>query len=216
MCGPIALALPGQYQSRTTLITSRLLYNGGRVVTYVALGLIAGFVGKTIFLAGYQSTLSITLGILILLAVILPSGTVARFVGIASFHRLQERIRASWGKLFRNSSHLSLLSIGLLNGFLPCGLVYAAMAGAASTGSIIEGGTFMLFFGLGTFPIMMVTSLLGNFVSQSVRSVLRRFVPIAGIILGVLFILRGLSLGIPYISPDLFPGIENADQMKCH
>ena len=91
--------------------------------------------------------------------------------------------------------------IGLLNGFLPCGLVYVALAGAITTGGWVMGGLYMVTFGLGTLPVMLAVSLAGRLLGTGFRTKLTRLVPIAGTVLAMLFILRGLSLGIPFVSP---------------
>ena len=90
---------------------------------------------------------------------------------------------------------------GIINGFLPCGFVYVALAGAMTTGDFISGALFMSLFGLGTIPIMLGTSLVGKFVTRGLRSKMNKLIPVFAIVLAIIFILRGLSLGIPYLSP---------------
>jgi sulfite exporter TauE/SafE len=94
-----------------------------------------------------------------------------------------------------------LFTIGLLNGFLPCGPVYAALAAAIATGGIMSGSLFMFLFGLGTLPFLLTISLIGNLISINLRKKLSKLVPITIVIIGLLFVLRGMGLGIPYISP---------------
>jgi sulfite exporter TauE/SafE len=93
--------------------------------------------------------------------------------------------------------------IGLLNGLLPCGLVYLALASAVAAGSAVNGAAFMAFFGLGTLPAMFAIAVFGNFMRQGIRLKLRRAVPAFMTVMALLLILRGLSLGIPYLSPDM-------------
>ena len=88
-------------------------------------------------------------------------------------------------------------------GFLPCGLVYTALAGAAASGDIIYGGIFMLLFGLGTIPALVILSIIGKQTKINWQALIKKALPAMALILGCLLILRGLSLGIPYISPDL-------------
>jgi len=104
-------------------------------------------------------------------------------------------------RLFSQRSFSSLIAIGLMNGLLPCGLVYVAISGAINTPDILQGAAFMALFGLGTIPMMLVVSLGGNLLSMGIRNKLRRVVPFFIVLLGLLFILRGMSLGIPYVSP---------------
>ncbi|HOW32340.1 MAG TPA: sulfite exporter TauE/SafE family protein, partial [Bacteroidales bacterium] len=99
-------------------------------------------------------------------------------------------------------SFSSLFLIGLLNGLLPCGLVYIAIAGSIGSGSALMGAIYMALFGLGTMPMLLAINLSGGFISTSLRKKINKLIPILVIIVGILFILRGLSLGIPYISPS--------------
>lgn len=203
MCGPITLALPGGFDKKLSWIVGRVLYNLGRIVTYALLGIIFGIIGQSIALAGYQQSLSIALGVVILLGVFLPSKYAGKLFPFAPFQKMMFAIRNFWGRLFRNNSHPSLFTIGVLNGFLPCGFVYVGLAGAMSTGGIWSGAAYMALFGFGTFPIMLATALAGNWIGIEVRRFIQKLVPIGAVLLAVLFILRGLSLGIPYISPKM-------------
>jgi len=112
-------------------------------------------------------------------------------------------LKAELGRLFRSQSRFSLLFIGLLNGLLPCGFVYLGLAGSLTTGSVWGGMAYMGLFGLGTVPLMLVVSLSGHLVSVGVRQFVSRLLPVGMVVLGILFVLRGLGLGIPYVSPML-------------
>ncbi len=203
MCGPIAIALPGTAERKWYYATGRLTYNLGRIVTYAALGAVCGLVGHTIFVAGYQESLSIFLGVLILLGLLLPSKYGKYITGAKVHEALNLRLRKVWGKLMSRHTIGSMFVIGLLNGFLPCGLVYVALAGSVATGSVLGGAAYMSLFGLGTIPVMFAMSLFGTLVGVGVKRTINRLLPVGVIILASLFILRGLSLGIPYISPNL-------------
>ncbi len=201
MCGPIVVALPLKNQSIFTKILGTVLYNSGRVATYGLLGMLFGLLGKGIHMAGFQQWTSILLGIAMIVSVLFPvvfreKITVGNLLtGMAA--RLIGRLK----KLFASRSYHSLLLIGLLNGLLPCGLVYIAIAGAINTGSVVSGIFFMVFFGLGTVPLLLLATLASDAIGQQVRVRMQRVVPYFVFFLGVLFILRGMSLGIPYISP---------------
>jgi len=203
MCGPIAVALPGGAERKWYYAAGRFMYNLGRVLTYAALGAVCGLVGKTIFMAGYQESLSIALGILILLALILPSKYGKYLTGAKLHEEMSLRLRSVWGRLMSKHSIGSLFIVGILNGFLPCGLVYVALAGAVATGSVLGGISYMTLFGLGTIPVMFAMALFGTLVGVGVKRTLRKLLPVGAVILAALFILRGMSLGIPYISPNL-------------
>jgi len=215
MCGPIVLALPQTDQGRLAFWTGRILYNLGRVITYSIIGVIGGFIGQTIFAGGYQQTLSIAMGILILLFVFLPSKYAARIVG-AGFHaRIMSGLKGVWAKLMLRKSVGSLFVIGLLNGFLPCGLVYIALAGALATGDTVKGAMFMAAFGIGTIPVMLGMSLAGKALAVSLKKHMGKLVPIGGVLLAALFILRGMSLGIPYVSPKVEQTADGQTTVKC-
>jgi sulfite exporter TauE/SafE len=203
MCGPIVLALPAGSRTKGGYIIGRIFYNVGRIITYSIFGLIGGIIGKQIVLTGYQNVLSIAVGITILLVLIRPVRFLRKIHLIPQSDFITSRLKKIWGPLLRSGSNLSLLGIGILNGFLPCGFVYLALAGAISTGGIISGIIYMAMFGLGTAPILLALSITGQIVSLGLRRKINRLLPVGAVILAVIFILRGLSLGIPYLSPDI-------------
>jgi sulfite exporter TauE/SafE len=215
MCGPIAVALPIGKVSRARHVIGRVTYNLGRILTYALLGVGAGLVGQVIKVSGYQQALSIVLGVLILLAVVLPGRFGAILIGSRLHARLFEPIRRYWGRLFGQNSVRSMFVVGLLNGFLPCGLVYGALAGAAITGEPLSGALYMAVFGAGTFPVMFAMSLIGRMFGAGFRMKLRRLVPVGAVVLGLLFVLRGMSLGIPYISPKMEQHSGGQTEVKC-
>lgn len=199
MCGPLALALPGRDRSGAAYVLGRLAYNLGRVVTYCGLGLIFGVVGKSFWMAGVQRWTSITLGLLLIFGLFL-----SRKLALSKpVVLLVQRLKLAMGGLLRRRSLVALGLLGLLNGLLPCGLVYVACAGAAATGGVVSGLEYMAVFGLGTVPVMFVISVSGKLMPTALRIRLVRVVPLSIILLAILLILRGMSLGIPYVSPDL-------------
>ena len=200
MCGPIALAVPVRRTSRFSVFRDSLIYNSGRVVSYAFMGLLFGLLGQGFALAGWQSWLSIAVGTLLLLTLLLPGRIFHVHPGV---FRLLERIKNRVRRQFGIKTSRSLLLIGVLNGFLPCGLVYLGIAGAAATGHSLKGALFMAVFGLGTFPAMLTVSALKNYMSIRFRSHIRRAVPVFVGIMAIMLILRGLNLGIPYISPSV-------------
>jgi uncharacterized protein len=202
MCGPLALALPQAGNSRTGYLAGRMAYNLGRITTYCLLGVVFGLLGKTIFLAGIQRWVSIALG-LALLAGLFASRRLAMWQPITG---LVGRLKVRMSALLRQRSFLALAMLGLLNGLLPCGLVYVAGAGATATGGILASVVYMAAFGAGTVPMMLAISLSGKLVPTSLRLNLSRAIPISVFLLATLLILRGMSLGIPYLSPDLAAG----------
>ncbi len=216
MCGPIAIALPLGNKGIINRIAGGLSYNIGRIITYGILGAIFGLLGKGIEMAGLQQWASILLGIAMILSIIAP----AVFHGKVKLERLffgyAGKMISSFRKLFTISSIPSLFLIGLLNGLLPCGLVYIAIAGAINTNSIINGIFYMVIFGLGTIPIMLSIPLLGNMVGNTFRKRYSKVLSGFIIILGILFVLRGLSLGIPFLSPPKKMLVPHTKSMKMH
>ena len=216
MCGPIALALPIQNNNRLNLIVGRLLYNIGRAITYAAIGLVFGLVGQSLSLAGLQQSVSIIAGVLILLMVLLPSKISQKIYLLKPAYGFSNFLKRKFGTLLRKKSVASTFLIGLLNGFLPCGLVYIAVAGAIATGSFLDGAAYMFVFGIGTLPIMLTVSLAGNFIGLNVRKRINKLIPAFMIVLAFLFILRGMNLGIPYISPQLQQTEITDESVICH
>ena len=202
MCGPIAVALPGSRGLMRSYLSGRVLYNIGRTITYTLMGAVLGLLGLGVWLAGYQQALSVVTGAGIVVVTLIswnrswiPSCRV--FTGLAShFERMMR-------PLMQSNSQLGMLAIGVVNGFLPCGLVYVALAAALATGSIYGGMAYMALFGLGTAPVMFLVAVSPGFLSGKWRLRLQKAIPWLAILVGVLLILRGLSLGIPFISPDL-------------
>jgi len=199
MCGPLALAVPLHTHTFAGIIVSRIVYNLGRLATYCLLGIIFGVVGQTLFLAGLQRWVSIALGILMLLG-LLGSRKLALSSPVTA---LLQRLKATMSPLLRGHSRFSLAALGLLNGLLPCGLVYVACAGATTSHDVGSGVCYMAAFGLGTLPMMLAIGISRRLVLVSLRLHLRKAIPVSIFLLASLLILRGMSLGIPYVSPEL-------------
>jgi sulfite exporter TauE/SafE len=201
MCGPIAVALPVNNRSWTLKILGTLLYNLGRAITYAAMGAFFGILGEGFKLGGIQSWVSIGMGIVMILSVLFPViFRKTKFLD-SIIYGYVSKLKTSLSPLFRNRNLGSLLIIGLLNGLLPCGLVYVALASAIATSSVANGALFMFLFGLGTLPLLALVTIAGNFISGRFKRIMNKLIPFVIFIIGVLFILRGMNLGIPYISP---------------
>ena len=216
MCGPIALALPVSKRSIAGRVVGRLSYNLGRAITYGVLGALTGLLGKAISFAGWQQRLSIFAGVLMLLVVLWPSKySLIPWSKIVRL-KLPDFFSRWWGALFARERTDSLFLIGLLNGFLPCGLVYIALAGAATTADPLSGALYMIVFGLGTLPVMFLLTIAGSALAQRFKKRINRVVPFGIALIAVLFILRGMSLGIPYVSPHLPQDSQTTFQKICH
>ena len=216
MCGPIALALPIPKSSNISFVTGRIFYNVGRALTYSVMGAVFGLLGGRIIFSGFQQALSISLGILILSIIFLPSQYKRKFISLSIIQKINQPLRQAIGILFKQGTFSSLFLIGVLNGFLPCGFVYIGLAGAAATGDAVSGGAFMFLFGLGTFPAMFAASVFGKFINLNVRQKIRKLMPAFAVMLAVIFILRGMNLGIPYVSPNLNARTNTSENLDCH
>jgi uncharacterized protein len=216
MCGPIAIAVPLNNTSWFTRISGGLVYNIGRIITYGILGLIFGFAGKGLSMGGLQQWASVGIGVIMIISVLLPlAGNAGKKVREFT-DKFTFRLKKSFGKLLSVRTYSSLFTIGLLNGFLPCGLVYIALAGAILMTGPQNGALYMVIFGLGTIPVMLGIALAGNLISLKFRRKANRIIPYFIVLLGLLFILRGLNLGIPYVSPKIIKTSETVTMDCCH
>lgn len=213
MCGPLALALPVKHLPATERRFSVGLYHTGRISTYIAIGMVFGFLGRRIYLAGLQQWLSVISGIIILffVAQYFIARTPKSPAFIQAFHNNLNKFMA---KQFKSPSLKSFLLLGMANGLLPCGMVYIAVALALSTNSITHGAVLMSMFGFGTLPALIALSYVGSFVNISIRNKVKRIMPVIMAFIAILLILRGLNLGIPYVSPVMANAPKDA--IICH
>jgi uncharacterized protein len=208
MCGPIALALPfNKNSSLASLLPGRLTYNIGRLISYMIIGLILGSIGNMLAIAGFQQNLSILSGVILILIAI--SGFLGLTKGKALVNKWMSKM---FRGRFKSDKISSMLSIGILNGFLPCGLVYMAATMALTEANPIQAAGFMLVFGVGTYPLMLLVSLSPALLSSKRRMRIKNLAPYIAMFMGILFILRGSNLDIKYISPKV--DIEN-ETMEC-
>jgi uncharacterized protein len=202
MCGPIALMLPVDRNNPTKKATQIITYHFGRLTAYATIGLVFGLLGKGFYLAGIQQQLSIFIGFAMILFLIIPEKKLAPYNFSKPVLKVITAIKQSLGQQFKNKSYHSFFTIGLLNGFLPCGMVYVALFGAIAMQNMLYGALYMFVFGLGTIPLMSSIVYIQSFLTIAIRSKIQKCIPYVGIFIGILFILRGLGLGIPYISPN--------------
>ncbi|MES2679458.1 MAG: sulfite exporter TauE/SafE family protein [Bacteroidota bacterium] len=207
MCGPIALSLPVHNKPPLLRYLLILSYNAGRIITYSLLGLLAGIIGRSFILAGLQQALSISVGVGLLAFVFI------RFKNGLSVNPFFLWIKTVFARAFSIGRNSSLFLVGLLNGLLPCGLVYVGLAGAVATGGLLSGALFMAAFGAGTLPMMLLLPLAGSWITPSARSRMRSLVPVMITAMALFLILRGLNLGIPYLSPKIN---TTEKSMICH
>ena len=202
MCGPIAFVLPIDKTNKKKMAWQTFLYHFGRLFTYSLIGLLFGLIGRGLYLTGFQQKLSILIGVLMILTIITPVHLFNKYNFSRPLYRIIGKVKSNLGLYLKKKSNKAIFSIGFFNGFLPCGLVYIALFGSISEADAFNGALFMFFFGLGTIPMMTGAVVLGNFLKLSIRNRIQKAIPIFVIIVGLLFILRGMGLGIPFVSPN--------------
>lgn len=213
MCGPIALAIPMHQHSRWQLVQNSLLYNFGKATTYTILGFLVGIIGEGLVFAGLQKWLSILTGIFILVVVLYAVNLEQKFVALPYFNRLFFHLKSSLGHVLKSTSQLAIFSTGLLNGLLPCGLVYLALASAVSLGGFWESGLFMFAFGIGTMPLMLLLIFTGNTTYLKSRLALQKLYPAFLVVLAFWFIYRGVYF---YLPPDFQLSAALELMPMCH
>jgi sulfite exporter TauE/SafE len=213
MCGPLALSLPFQVFNGFYKWMAVLFYNIGRVFTYIGIGLAAGLLGRGVNWFGLTQTISIVLGFIIVFSVLLPrlfpKTELSLLKGftqwqINAMQKIMQKQSAGWMFVF-----------GLLNGLLPCGLVYTAVAASLVAHNVYESMLFMGFFGMGTIPAMILLVAAAQYLPKNIRNQFRKLVPVFSFIIGCLLILRGLNLDIPFVSPYLNSAIQGKGAIHC-
>lgn len=211
MCGPIALIIQFQFLQGWKRAAGIALYHAGRISVYAVLGAIL-FSVKTIFTPQVQQYVSIILGVTLLV------------IGLLTFLPAIIRIKLPWtsfvvqaiGRFVAKPGLPALFISGILNGLLPCGLVYMALSASIMTGSMAQSVMFMYAFGAGTIPVLVSITVFKTRLKLFNRPSIKKLVPVMMFVFGTLFVIRGLNLGIPMLSPKIT--IEQA-QIKttcCH
>ena len=209
MCGPIALALPAG-NGFNAFFFHRLLYNSGRVITYTLLGTMLGLAGGVFNWLGWQKWLAMGLGTLMFVFAIFSFRLNYNYPVPALLTRALALLKSKLVQLFNHKGPLPALFTGVLNGFLPCGLVYLAMGTALASGNAIEGAFFMMLFGLATLPAMLMTSMVGRIAGRNLRTKLLRFSPVFIGVLAVVIFLRGYFIVVPQTEPGIGMKIQES------
>lgn len=212
MCGPLVLALPLTRSERMSIAWQSFIYNSGRVVVYGILGLLLGVIGWGIQISGFQKILSIAIGVIMIITALkawLPSFNISRYSIGQKFSAYSNQVIK---KLFTINNNFSALRIGMINGLLPCGLVYVALASSVTLASPLKSMSYMLLFGIGTMP-MMLAIMIGGRMFKGVARKLKFLLPIFTVLLGIYLIMRGLSLHVADNPQDILDGIV---KMSCH
>jgi len=210
MCGPLIMSVPVQHLPQHKKIWGILLYQFGRISTYMIMGVLAGVIGWRIGIAGWQQVFSVLMGMAILFF-LLSQVFFKKIKGWAWFNQKITKL-ISWS--MRRHSFSGMYMVGVANGLLPCGMVYIAISGAMASGSILNAMVFMFVFGLGTLPALFSLAFWGTRLSWQNRQNMRKLVPYIVGLTAILLIIRGLNLNIPYMSP--FISERSADTVSCH
>ena len=217
MCGPIAFMLPVSHDKPAKKALQILLYHLGRILAYAVIGLVFGLIGQSFMAFGYQQHISIAVGVIMIVLVLIPQSYIQPYKIFKPFFRFISGVKAELGKALKKKTLDTFFSLGFLNGFLPCGLVYMAVVGAFATEGLLESSFYMVLFGAGTIPMMTTVVYAQSFIKKHLKFNYKKLIPYAVVIIGILFILRGMGLGIKYISPKLTPETEQVQaRMECH
>ncbi|WOD42419.1 sulfite exporter TauE/SafE family protein [Hwangdonia lutea] len=215
MCGPIAFMLPVDRSNSTKKVIQISVYHFGRLLAYSLIGLVFGLVGKSLYIFGLQQQLSIVIGVLMIVVVLIPVQYFNKYNFSKPIYQLISKVKTALGKALKKKTTDTFLTIGFLNGFLPCGLVYMAVFASITTAHAFQGSLYMMLFGLGTIPLMTSAIYLGKFLNTTIKQRIQKAIPVFVVVIGLLFIVRGLGLGIPYLSPAPITEIASGD-IDCH
>ncbi len=215
MCGPIAFLLPLDRDNNFKKLMQIFLYHSGRIFSYAIIGLVFGVVGKGFSLFGLQQQLSIIIGVIMLVLVLIPKRKLGKLNPENAGFKFVTKLKNHLGHELRKKRPDTFFTVGFLNGFLPCGLVYMAVFGAIAGGSALEGSLYMVLFGLGTIPLMTSAIWISNIISVKSRKYIRRLIPVFVGVIAIMFILRGMGLGIPYLSPKQQTE-QISSEFECH
>ena len=212
MCGPLMLSLPnaaGGHKGRA--LWESIQYQLGRILTYALLGLLFGLLGKGIALAGLQKGLSVFAGVMMIAAGFWAWRFEQMALLLPGVGRITAWVKSGMGRLIHRHPDGASLLFGVLNGLLPCGLVYAALAGAIASVGPMEGALFMIVFGLGTSPLMIATAYWGRQWGRTLKTRFRTIQPILLAVAGLLLLQRGLHLDL-----SLFESAVPPADLDCH
>ncbi len=217
MCGPIAFMLPVSHDKPLKKGIQIFLYHLGRLLAYAVIGLVFALVGQGFTAFGYQQHISIAVGVIMIILVLIPQSYIKPIKIFTPFFRFINGIKSELGKALKQKSYDTFFSLGFLNGFLPCGLVYMAVIAAFATSSFTDSILYMVLFGVGTIPMMTGVIYAQSFIKKYLKFNYKKLIPIAVVIVGLLFILRGMGLGIKYISPKMEAPTDKVEaSINCH
>lgn len=216
MCGPIAFMLPLDQNNGAKKIVQLSSYHFGRLLAYGSLGLLFGFLGKGLSLFGVQQKLSVAVGIIMIVLVAVPRAASLGGGLSKPIYRVLGKLKSKLGVELQRKTSDVFLTIGFLNGLLPCGLVYMAILGATGLAQGLEAGAYMVLFGLGTIPLMTTVVYSKRFLMGPLKQRAKKIISVFVLLMGAMFIIRGLGLGIPYMSPKPVQTDLITTSLECH
>lgn len=214
MCGPLAFNVSiNRSRSLYNTIVNALSYNMGRILTYTLLGLLFGFIGNVFNLTSTQKWISIALGVFFIISFLIAKTPERLFLNTSVGKSINNTTYQLLNGLLKRSKTTPTFMIGMVNGLLPCGLVYVAISGALMATSHIGGMQFMLYFGLGTLPMMFIIMLLPTLGSKKSIKGFNKVLPYVNLLFGIFLIYRALAVNLP-LDLNFMEAVDNP--IMCH
>ena len=152
MCSPLLMAVTNLTKS---VVLNRVLYNGGRILTYAALGSMFSGVGSFLPISPFQDLLSLLFGAAIIIVAFFRFGHIKIPFLFSGVNRLTSFLKEKFAFLLKRKTFAAVFLMGALNGFLPCGMTLIALSYCLLLTGPVDGFNFMLLFGVGTLPVMI-------------------------------------------------------------
>lgn len=214
MCGPIAFGFQKfNPHHRSRLLLNGIIYNSGRILTYTFLGFVLGVIGQAFWVSGIQKTISVVAGIFFIFLFFKSMDLEQVLFRIPGFRFILSKYSNFISTSFSERMYHNGFVLGIINGLIPCGLVYIALAGALLEGDIISSMTFMFLFGLGTFPMMFFVVVGSGYLNFNSRKIFTKVTPYLQLAMGMWFMYRGLSIDYP-MDIDFYLSLK--DGPLCH
>ena len=212
MCGPIAFVLPVGQRSKSGKILGISIYNLGRITTYSILGLLIGFFGAGLRFMGVSQVISVVLGLVLIVSVVFAKKLIKINIHNKYAYQFNAFVKAKLSVFLKRKTNSGLYVLGLLNGLIPCGVVFIALQGALIQTTLVKSTLFMLVFGLGTIPMLFGVTYLSNNFKPVTKLKINKVMPYLTLVIALLLIIRGANLDIPYLSPSYD---KQTNEMKC-
>lgn len=208
MCGPLILSIPAPKFTIHNFLYNKSIYNPiayniGRILTYVFIGIVIGLFGELVKITFLHQQISIFAGGLMLLTGVATKFEANNIIKSKFINKIFSILKAQISSLLKTQNTSKMFLLGILNGFLPCGMVYMAILSSLAWGNINSTIIYVASFGLGTSPLLISLFFFSGFLSNKLRLKSQKIIPIITIMIGLIVVFRGMGLGIPYLSPDL-------------